>query len=40
MNSHINARTTPYARARIVARHGGGVLMREIAAAFGVSELT
>ncbi|WP_425087025.1 helix-turn-helix domain-containing protein [Stappia sp.] len=40
MNSHINARTTPYARTRMVARYDAGVLVREIAAAFEVSERT
>ena len=40
MNSHINARTTPHARASMVARHQAGVPVREIAAAFAVSERT
>lgn len=40
MNSHINARTTPYARASMVARREAGVPVGEIAAAFGVSPRT
>ena len=40
MNSHINARTTPYARARMVARREAGVPVCEIAAAFEVSQRT
>ena len=40
MNSHINARTTPYARARMVARREAGVPVAEIASAFGISERT
>ena len=40
MNSHINARTTRYARACMVARREAGVPVREIAAAFGVSPRT
>jgi len=40
MNTHINARTTPYARAQMVARYRAGVAVTEIAAAFGVSPRT
>ena len=40
MNSHINARTTPYARASMVARREAGVPICEIAAAFSVSPRT
>lgn len=40
MNSHINARTTPYARASMVARRDAGAPVAEIAAAFGVSPRT
>lgn len=40
MNSHRNARTTPYARALIVERHGAGEPVAAIAAAFGVSART
>ena len=37
MNSHRNARTTPYSRALIVERHAAGEPVAVIAAAFGVS---
>ena len=40
MNAHRNARTTPYARALIVERHGAGEPVAAIAAAFGISERT
>jgi len=40
MNAHINAKTTPYARASMVARREAGVPVAEIAAAFGVSPRT
>lgn len=40
MNSHRNARTTPYARAQMVVRHQAGEPVAAIAAAFGVSERT
>ena len=40
MNSHRNARTTPYSRALIVERHAGGETVAAIAAAFGISVRT
>jgi len=40
MNSHRNARTTPYARALIVERRRAGEPVAAIAAAFGVSVRT
>ncbi len=40
MNSHRNARTTPYSRAVIVERHAAGEPVAAIAAAFGVSVRT
>jgi transposase InsO family protein len=40
MNAHRNARTTPYARALIVERHGAGEPVQAIAAAFGISVRT
>lgn len=40
MNSHRNARTTPYSRALIVERHAAGEPVAAIAAAFGVSVRT
>ncbi len=40
MNAHKNARTTPYARALIVERHGAGEPVAAIAAAFGISVRT
>ena len=40
MNSHRNARTTPYSRALIVERHAGGETVAAIATAFGISVRT
>jgi transposase InsO family protein len=40
MNSHRNARTTPYSRALIVERHAAGEPVAAIAAAFGISVRT
>ncbi len=40
MNSHRNARTTPYSRAVTVERHAAGEPVAAIAAAFGVSVRT
>ena len=40
MNAHRNARTTPYSRALIVARHAAGEPVVAIAAAFGISVRT